>query len=94
MQEKFKVITTFTVIADMAKNMAGDTQRKSARLPNPALKSMSISQRPAILNGAGALILADGLNFRSVVPCTIAPFRRTGHVLHRCQTDGHYRRPV
>lgn len=26
------------------------TQRKSARLPSPALKSMSISQRPAILN--------------------------------------------
>lgn len=48
-KEKFKVITTFTVIADMAKTWRA-TQRKSAQLPSPALKSMSISQRPAILN--------------------------------------------
>lgn len=48
-KEKFKVITTFTVIADMAKNVAGDAAEVSS-IPSPALKSMSISQRPAILN--------------------------------------------
>jgi manganese/iron transport system substrate-binding protein len=44
--EKFQVITTFTVIADMAKNVAG-TPQKSLPSPNRALKSMSISRRPA-----------------------------------------------
>lgn len=48
-KEKFKVITTFTVIADMAKNVAGDAAEVSS-ITDPALKSMSISQRPAILN--------------------------------------------
>jgi manganese/iron transport system substrate-binding protein len=47
--EKFQVITTFTVIADMAKNVAG-TPQKSLPSPNRARKSMSTSPRPAISN--------------------------------------------
>ncbi len=45
--EKFKVITTFTVIADMAQNVAG-TPPKSVRLPGLAQKSMNISLQPEI----------------------------------------------
>lgn len=45
--EKFRVITTFTVIADMAKNVAG-MPRKSPPSPNRALKSTSTSRRRAI----------------------------------------------
>lgn len=48
-KEKFKVITTFTVIADMAKNVAGDAAEVSS-ITKPGAESMSISQRPAILN--------------------------------------------
>ena len=40
-QEKFRVITTFTVIADMAQNVAGDAADVSSIITSP---------RPAISN--------------------------------------------
>lgn len=49
--EKFKVITTFTIIADMAKNVAGDAAEVSSiTKPSPVQKFMSISLPLAILN--------------------------------------------
>lgn len=47
--EKFKVITTFTIIADMAKNVAGDAAEVSS-ITKPVQKFMSISLPSAILN--------------------------------------------
>ena len=46
--EKFKVITTFTIIADMAKNVAGDAAEVSSI--SLVQKFMSISLPLAILN--------------------------------------------
>ncbi len=48
-QEKFRVITTFTVIADMAQNVAGDAAVVSS-ITKPARRSMITSPRPAISN--------------------------------------------
>ncbi len=95
-KEKFKVITTFTVIADMAKNVAGDAAEVSS-ITKLALKSMSISQRPAILNERrGTAYPREWSEPRAMVrPLLSAPFRRAGsRRLYRRQTDGHYRRPV
>lgn len=47
--EKFQVITTFTVIADMAKNVAGMPQR-SPPSPNRARKFTNTSPPRAISN--------------------------------------------
>ncbi|SXE25950.1 manganese ABC transporter substrate-binding protein SitA [Klebsiella variicola] len=44
---KCKAITTFTVIADMAQNVAG-TPQKPVRLPGLAQKSMNISLQPEL----------------------------------------------
>ena len=46
-QEKFRVITTFTVIADMAQNVAGDAADVSS-ITKPG--AMITSPRPAISN--------------------------------------------
>lgn len=48
-KEKFKVITTFTVIADMAKNVAGDAAEVSS-ITKPGAEIHEYHQRPAILN--------------------------------------------
>ncbi|WZB75808.1 zinc ABC transporter substrate-binding protein [Achromobacter insuavis] len=60
--EKFKVVTTFTVIADMARNVAGDAATvESVTRPGP--KSMNTSRRRATWRAQGAqLILWNGLN--------------------------------
>lgn len=52
-KEKFKVITTFTVIADMAQNVAGDAADVSS-ITKPGLKSTNISRRPGISNARRA----------------------------------------
>lgn len=45
--EKFKAITTFTVVADMAQNVAG-TLQKPILLPGLAQISMNISLQPEL----------------------------------------------
>lgn len=96
-KEKFKVITTFTVIADMAKNVAGDAAEVSS-ITKPGAEIHEYQPTPGDIKRAqGAqLILANGLEPRAMVrPLLSAPFRRAGsRRLHRRQTDGHYRRPV
>ncbi len=47
-KEKFKVVTTFTVIADMASNVAGDAALVPS--PNLAQKFTNINQPQVILN--------------------------------------------
>lgn len=96
-KEKFKVITTFTVIADMAKNVAGDAAEVSS-ITKPGAEIHEYQPTPGDIKRAqGAqLILANGLNLeRWFARFLSTPFRRTGsRRLHRRQTDGHYRRPV
>lgn len=52
-QEKFKVVTTFTVIGDMASNVAGDAAEVSS-ITKPGLKFTNISPRRATLNARRA----------------------------------------
>lgn len=59
-QEKFKVITTFTVIADMASNVAGDAADVSS-ITKPGQKFMNINPRRAISSGRKA----HSLSFRT-----------------------------
>ncbi|EBY2703165.1 metal ABC transporter substrate-binding protein [Salmonella enterica subsp. enterica serovar Virchow] len=62
-KEKFKVITTFTVIADMAKNVAGDAAEVSS-ITKPGAEIHEYQPTPGDIKRAqGAqLILANGLN--------------------------------
>lgn len=62
-KEKFKVITTFTVIADMAKNVAGDAADVSS-ITKPGAEIHEYQPTPGDIKRAqGAqLILANGLN--------------------------------
>lgn len=62
-QEKFKVITTFTVIADMAKNVAGDAAEVSS-ITRPGAEIHEYQPTPGDIKRAqGAqLILANGMN--------------------------------
>ncbi|WP_067707292.1 metal ABC transporter substrate-binding protein [Erwinia sp. ErVv1] len=62
-QEKFKVITTFTIIADMAKNVAGDAA-DVASITKPGAEIHEYQPTPGDIKRAlGAqLILANGLN--------------------------------
>ena len=62
-QEKFKVITTFTVIADMAKNVAGDAAEVSS-ITKPGAEIHEYQPTPGDIKRAqGAqLILANGMN--------------------------------
>lgn len=48
-KEKFKVVTTFTVMADMASNVAGDAAEVSS-ITKPAQKFTNINQPRVILN--------------------------------------------
>lgn len=50
-QEKFKVITTFTVIADMASNVAGDAADVSS-ITKPGAEIHEYQPRRAISSGA------------------------------------------
>ncbi|MGE9550220.1 metal ABC transporter substrate-binding protein [Erwinia amylovora] len=61
--EKFKVITTFTVIADMAKNVAGDAAEVSS-ITKPGAEIHEYQPTPGDIKRAqGAqLILSNGLN--------------------------------
>ncbi|WP_329957238.1 metal ABC transporter substrate-binding protein [Izhakiella capsodis] len=61
--EKFKVVTTFTVIADMAKNVAGDAADVSS-ITKPGAEIHEYQPTPGDIKRAqGAqLILANGLN--------------------------------
>ncbi|EIO3295713.1 iron/manganese ABC transporter substrate-binding protein SitA [Salmonella enterica] len=62
-KEKFKVITTFTIIADMAKNVAGDAAEVSS-ITKPGAEIHEYQPTPGDIKRAqGAqLILANGLN--------------------------------
>ncbi|EDX0048896.1 iron/manganese ABC transporter substrate-binding protein SitA [Salmonella enterica] len=62
-KEKFKVITTFTVIADMAKNVSGDAAEVSS-ITKPGAEIHEYQPTPGDIKRAqGAqLILANGLN--------------------------------
>ena len=62
-QEKFKVITTFTVVADMAKNVAGDAAEVSS-ITKPGAEIHEYQPTPGDIKRAqGAqLILANGMN--------------------------------
>ncbi|KJM62939.1 metal ABC transporter substrate-binding protein [Pluralibacter gergoviae] len=62
-QAKFKVITTFTVIADMAKNVAGDAAEVSS-ITKPGAEIHEYQPTPGDIKRAqGAqLILANGMN--------------------------------
>lgn len=62
-QEKFKVVTTFTVIADMARNVAGDAATVES-ITRPGAEIHNYSPTPGDLRRAqGAqLILWNGLN--------------------------------
>ncbi|ALR78753.1 metal ABC transporter substrate-binding protein [[Enterobacter] lignolyticus] len=62
-QEKFKVVTTFTVIADMAKNVAGDAAEVSS-ITKPGAEIHEYQPTPGDIKRAqGAqLILANGMN--------------------------------
>ena len=61
--EKFKVITTFTVIADMAKNVAGDAAEVTS-ITRPGAEIHEYQPTPGDIKRAqGAqLILANGMN--------------------------------
>ena len=61
--EKFKVITTFTIIADMAKNLAGDAAEVSS-ITKPGAEIHEDQPTPGDIKRAqGAqLILANGMN--------------------------------
>ncbi|EPD7677683.1 metal ABC transporter solute-binding protein, Zn/Mn family, partial [Escherichia coli] len=61
--EKFKVITTFTIIADMAKNVAGDVAEVSS-ITKPGAEIHEYQPTPGDIKRAqGAqLILANGMN--------------------------------
>ena len=62
-QEKFRVITTFTVIADMAQNVAGDAAVVSS-ITKPGAEIHDYQPTPGDIKRAqGAqLILSNGLN--------------------------------
>ncbi len=62
-RKKFKVITTFTVIADMAQNVAGDAADVSS-ITKPGAEIHEYQPTPGDIKRAqGAkLILANGLN--------------------------------
>ena len=62
-QEKFRVITTFTVIADMAQNVAGDAADVSS-ITKPGAEIHDYQPTPGDIKRAqGAqLILSNGLN--------------------------------
>ena len=62
-QEKFKVVTTFTVIADMASNVAGDAAEVSS-ITKPGAEIHEYQPTPGDIKRAqGAqLILSNGLN--------------------------------
>ncbi|MGR2159354.1 iron/manganese ABC transporter substrate-binding protein SitA [Salmonella enterica] len=69
-KEKFKVITTFTVIADMAKNVAGDAAEVSS-ITKPGAEIHEYQPTPGDIKRAqGAqLILANGLNLERWFAC-------------------------
>lgn len=61
--EKFKVITTFTIIADMAKNVAGDAAEVSS-ITKPGAEIHEYQPTPGDIKRAqeAQLILANGMN--------------------------------
>lgn len=63
--EKFKVITTFTIIADMAKNVAGDAAEVSS-ITKPDAEIHEYQPTPGDIKRAqGAqLILSNGIHLR------------------------------
>jgi manganese/iron transport system substrate-binding protein len=62
-QEKFKVVTTFTVIADMARNVAGDAATvESITKPGAEIHGYSPTPRDIIRAQDADLVLWNGLN--------------------------------
>jgi manganese/iron transport system substrate-binding protein len=62
-QEKFKAVTTFTVIADMARNVAGDTATvESITKPGAEIHNYQPTPRDILKAHDAKLILWNGLN--------------------------------
>ena len=63
-KKPFRVVTTFTVIQDIAQNVAGDAADRRIRSPSPAPRSTTTSRRPLdIVKAQDAdLVLWNGLN--------------------------------
>ncbi|NUS68630.1 MAG: zinc ABC transporter solute-binding protein, partial [Ensifer adhaerens] len=62
-QEKFKAVTTFTVIADMAKNVAGDAAIvESITKPGAEIHNYQPTPRDILKAHDAKLILWNGLN--------------------------------
>jgi len=78
-QEKFKAVTTFTIIADMAKNVAGDVAEVES-ITKPGAEIHEYQPTPGDIKRAqGAkLILANGMNLELWFQKLSAPERRTG----------------
>ena len=92
-KEKFKVITTFTIIADMASNVAGDAADVSS-ITKPGAEIHEYQPTPGDIKRAqGAqLILSNGTLVYPLLPTSV---RRTGSDgLKRRKTDGHQRRAI
>lgn len=95
--EKFKVITTFTIIADMAKNVAGDAAEVSS-ITKPGAEIHEYQPTPGDIKRAqGAqLILANGMNLDIVVP-TLLPASQWGsrsNCLFGCDACRDHRRTL
>lgn len=94
-QEKFRVITTFTVIADMAQNVAGDAAVVSS-ITKPGAEIHDYQPTPGDIKRAqGAqLILSNGLS-NGGLPVFISTYRAFGGGGQRGDpADGHQRGPL
>jgi manganese/iron transport system substrate-binding protein len=64
--EKFKVVTTFTVIADMARNVAGDSADvTSITRPGAEIHEYQITPQDLVRASGAQLVLWNGLNLES-----------------------------
>ena len=92
-QEKFKAVTTFTVIADMAQNVAGDAAIvESITKPDAEIHNYQPTPGDIIAAQDADLILWNGLNLelvREVLPQSERRAERRG--LRGRRADGHRR---
>lgn len=95
--EKFKVITTFTIIADMAKNVAGDAAEVSS-ITKPGAEIHEYQPTPGDIKRAqGAqLILANGMNlelwFQQLLPAS--QWGSRSNCLFGCDASRDHRRAL
>ncbi len=95
--EKFQVITTFTVIADMAKNVAGDAAEVTS-ITKPGAEIHEYQPTPGDIKRAqkAQLILAERHESGAVVPALLSASERRagGDCYQRHHPDGHQRRAL